>query len=278
MFKSILLPTDGSEYSRTAVEYGLVLAKHYKASVRALHVIDLKKLAGPLIHDISICLGVTPPPNFQETLQETSRQLGQAILEETGKLAADAGVECTTILRTGIVSDVLCKEAHTVDLVVLGQRGEFSEWGSRIFGSTFEATIRQINKPVFVAPRARTRIERVLAAYDGSRTANSVLKIAAEACAQEDLTMKVVVVDSDDSYGRELFEEVQSFLEPYKLKFEIERVGGAPGEAIVEAARKYDADVLAMGAYGHSRLRELIMGSTTEYVLRYAECPVLLYR
>jgi nucleotide-binding universal stress UspA family protein len=278
MFKSILLPTDGSEYSRLALEYGLILARHYKATVRALHVIDLKKLAGPLVHDVSVCLGVTPPPDFHETFLETGRQMGQAILEEAQRTFQEAGIACSTILKTGLVSDVICKEAHTVDLVVLGQRGEYSEWGSRIFGSTFEATIRQLNKPVFVVPRVKPEIRNVMVGYDGSSNSNSVLKLAAEACAQEGLPMHVVVVSEDATHASELLDEVGAFLEPYRLRCTTEHLEGDAGEAIVMAAKRFDADVIAMGSYGHSRLRELIMGSITEHVLRYAECPLLLYR
>ncbi|MBI4869952.1 MAG: universal stress protein [Candidatus Riflebacteria bacterium] len=278
MFKSILLPTDGSEYSRLAAEYGLILARHYQATVRALHVIDVKKLAGPLIHDVSVCLGVTPPPDFHETFLETSRQLGQSILDEVQKAFQDSGVPCMTLLKTGIVADVICKEAHSVDLVVMGQRGEYSQWGSRIFGSTFEATIRSINKPVFIVPRVKAEIRNVMVAYDGSNNANSVLRVAALACKEENLPMHVVAISEDEEHARELLDEVHDFLEPYELQTTTERMTGPPAESIVAAAKRYDADVLAMGAYGHSRLHELIMGSTTEYVMRYADCPLLLYR
>lgn len=278
MFKSILLATDGSEHSSIATKYALTLAIHYKAPLRALHVIDAKKLAGPIIHDVSVCLGVTPPPDFQETLMNTARQFGEALLDDVQARCKAESVECVPILRTGIVSEVICREAHGVDLVVLGERGEHSEWGTALFGSTFEATVRQINKPTFAVPCVRAKILKVLVAYDGSTYANRALAIATEACQREDLPMHILTVSSDEEQGQQVLEEAHRFLAPYKLRWTSELAQGVPGEVIVRCAEVFDADVIAMGAYGHSRLYEFIMGSTTDHVLHNAACPLLLYR
>ena len=55
-------------------------------------------------------------------------------------------------------------------------------------------------------------------------------------------------------------------------------LNGAPEERIVEAAHDKKHDLIVMGAYGHTRLRELILGSVTNHVIRMSEVPVLLVR
>jgi len=278
MFHSILLPIDGSEYSASSTRYAIQAAKRFDARVRALYVIDIKRLAAPLLNDVALCLGISSVPNLEETYRTTLTQIGNTVLESCLRKCRSAGVECETLLQTGIVSDVICQEAHKVDLVIMGHRGENSQWGSRLFGSVFEATIRQINRPVFVVSKFRQTINRVLAAYDGSNHSSNALKVAVDFCAHEDLPLHVLVVSEAHDDEKPLQEEVESFLTPYKVDWHLERGAGDPCEVITAKARELNADVIAMGAYGHSRIKELLVGSTTDYVIRNASCPVLVYR
>lgn len=278
MFKSILLPLDNSEWSQHATRYAIRLARHYGASIRGLHVIDLKRVTGPLLQDVALCLGVTPPPDFEATFTDFARNVGETLLSELEAKCADWEIPCVTRLETGIVPDVICREAHTVDLVVLGTRGEHAEWGSRLFGSTCEAILREINKPTFVVGTFRPEMRKVLVAYDGSRHANSVLGVAVEACVEENLPLYLLTVGESPEDAEAVQAEALTYCEPHELEVHpIVAVGDAP-EAILANADRIEADVIAMGAYGHSRLRELIVGSTTELVLRKANCPVLIYR
>lgn len=278
MFRTILLPIDGSPFSETATTYAIEAARHFGASIRALHVIDLKRLAAPLVNDVAVCLGLSSLPDFQETMRGSLESLGTALLETVSRACSDAGVPVTTHLVSGIVADTICREAHAADLVVMGHRGEASDWGSRILGSVFEATIRSINRPVLVVSKFRQSIRRFLVAYDGSNHAASVLGVVAEVCGSEELPLHVLVADEgvDDVDGT--IERASAFLEAHGVAWTLERATGDPAEAIIAKAEEIGADVIAMGAYGHSRIRELLVGSTTEYVLRRAGCPVLVYR
>ena len=60
-------------------------------------------------------------------------------------------------------------------------------------------------------------------------------------------------------------------------QFELQQTGNAP-ERIANFIRERGHDLLFIGAYGHSRIIEMVLGSTTEYVLRNTDCPVFLYR
>lgn len=278
MFKSILLPLDNSEWSQQATHYAIRLARHYGATLRGLHVIDLKRVTGPLLQDVALCLGVTPPPDFEATFTDFARTVGETLLAELEEKCKQFDIPCVTRMETGIVPDVICQEAHTVDLVVLGARGEQAEWGSRLFGSTCEAILREINKPTFVVAKYRPEIRKILVAYDGSRQANSVLAVAVDACAQESLPLYLLTVGPTADDAKDVQAEALTYCDPHALEVHpLIAVGDAP-EAILANADRIEADVIAMGAYGHSRLRELIVGSTTELVLRNANCPVLIFR
>ena len=244
----------------------------------ALYVVDVKKLAAPLVNDMATCLGISSVPNLESTYRNALKQVGESALEVCARKCRVAGVKCTTKLRSGIVSDIICQEAHSVDLVIMGHRGEASDWGSAIFGSVFEATIRQINRPAFIVTKYKQQISRVLVAYDGSNHSSNVLRIAASLCETEQIPIHVLVADFEEDEEKRLVDEIDAYLSAHELSWHLEKASGDPAEAIIVKAGEINADVIAMGAYGHSRIKELLVGSTTEYVLRNATCPVLVYR
>ena len=74
-----------------------------------------------------------------------------------------------------------------------------------------------------------------------------------------------------------ILEEAQSYLEAYEVEVDYVLKEGEPAAEILFEAKEKDAGLIAMGAYGHN-IREFILGSITEHVMRAASCPVLLYR
>jgi nucleotide-binding universal stress UspA family protein len=106
----------------------------------------------------------------------------------------------------------------------------------------------------------------------GDAQAAGVLRHAA-------LPLTVLTVNRDEEQGRRVLNEASSHLQPYNVavQFELQQTGNAP-ERIANFIRERGHDLLFIGAYGHSRIIEMVLGSTTEYVLRNADCPVFLYR
>jgi nucleotide-binding universal stress UspA family protein len=86
----------------------------------------------------------------------------------------------------------------------------------------------------------------------------------------------VLVVGGDSE--QHLLDEARSYLEPHEVEVEYVLRSGDPSETIVSYARDCKADLLLMGAYGHTKVRELVVGSTTAYALNHASCPLLLSR
>ena len=75
-----------------------------------------------------------------------------------------------------------------------------------------------------------------------------------------------------------MLREASAYLEPHQLDVKTILEKGNSVEGILKAAEREGCDLIVMGAYGHSRVRELFLGSTTDGILREAKSPVLLYR
>ena len=279
MIKTILVGLDGSEHARTAMQYALWLGERLGATVVGLHVVDIVSIEGSFFHDISGSLGFEPYLDFSSKMREVLHERGKALLQDFSEQATKAGVRSDTVLGMGVVANEIAEEARTADLVVIGHRGINEKFSTGLLGSTAESVTRKCPKPVFTCTLTFRPCTNPLLAYDGSQRAAAAMQSAAEFCATLRLPLTVLTVNKDDAAGRKVLDEAEAYLRPYQLqtRFELQQTGNAP-ERIANFLRERDHDLLFIGAYGHSRILEMVLGSTTEYVLRHTVCPVFLNR
>jgi nucleotide-binding universal stress UspA family protein len=121
-------------------------------------------------------------------------------------------------------------------------------------------------------------ISRPLLAYDGSQRASAAMHAAAELASALSLPLTVLHVTRDEADGAKTLDEARRYLASYGLDVECRTVVGYPHERIVQFILDHGHDLLFIGAYGHSRIIEMVLGSTTEYVLRNVPAPVFLAR
>lgn len=278
MIKSILIPTDGSPLSKVALEYGLYLAEKFGAQIIGLHVVDARDLEGPLLSDIAGALGFTPYQNYLPKFREVLESRGDLILDAFRRTCEERSVRHRVKRLSGMAPGVISEEAKKVDLVAIAQRGEHERWSSGLLGSTTESVVRKSPRPVLVTPAAFREFAKVLVAYDGSFESNQALKTACELFAYSETGLTAVIVAGDAKRCEALTEEIEAFVGPYQLDAEIECLEGEAARAILRHAEENGVDLIVMGAFGHSRIHDLILGGTTAYIIRNTTLPVLLNR
>ncbi|MCX5895443.1 MAG: universal stress protein, partial [Proteobacteria bacterium] len=164
------------------------------------------------------------------------------------------------------------------DLIIMAQRGEHAQWSSGLLGSTTESVVRKSPRPVMVTPQQFKPFTRVLVAYDGSSESTKALKYACEFVFLFKVTLRAVVVSSSEEKGREIAREAEEFISPYHLDTDVTCLSGEAHEEILRFSENNSIDLIIMGAFGHSRVRELLLGGTTAYIMRKSRIPVLLSR
>ena len=278
MIKSILVALDGSEHANAALDYGLWMAERMHGRVTGLHVIDIVSIEGSFMHDISGSLGFEPYLDFSAKMREALRERGEVLLEAFESRCKERGVACERVLGMGIVANEICEQARLADVVALGHRGINEQFTSGLLGSTTESVTRKSPKPVFVSSMRFAEPKRPLLAYDGSPRSSMAMQQAAEFASAFKLPLTVLHVARDEGEANKVLGEARRYLEPYGIEFRCETHQGAPHEGIVQRIRDQGYDLLFIGAFGHSRIIEMVLGSTTEYVLRNTPCPVFLTR
>lgn len=280
MVKNILIPIDGSDYGKTAVAYGITIARKLDAQLTGLHVVDIRLMQGPVFTDISGSIGLPPYQEFLPAIESSLDAKAEAILKEFREQCEAAGIHPETKKITGVIDETIIEEGRKCcDWILLAQRGEHFHIGSgAILGSTAQSVVRRSGKPVLVTPEHLREINRMALAYDGSAPAQNALNLAAELSARAALPLSVVIITDDQALGAELSGKTEAFLKTRGVDVAILVLKGKEDKALLKFIREGTVDLLVMGAYGHNRLRELILGSTTSAVIRKSTIPVLLTR
>lgn len=278
MIKNILVPLDGSEHSRAALDYGMWIAEKFAGSLFGQHVIDTISIEGTFFHDISGSLGFEPYLDFSSKMREALEERGKVILEDFSDRCKQKGIKHQTFLDLGIIPNEICERSKIADLVVIGHRGINEEFSTGLLGTTAETVTRKCPRPVFVSTKKFKIIDRPLLAYDGSERASAAMEAAAEFCTVLRLPLTVLTIAKEEKIAEENLKQAKSYLASYSIETRYESTRGYPEQKIIDCLVKFNHDLLFIGAYGHRRIIEMVLGSTTEYVLRKSPCPVFLNR
>jgi nucleotide-binding universal stress UspA family protein len=278
MIKRILVGIDTSQHSRVAQAYAFYLARRLGASPIGLHIVDIVSIEGSFFHDISGSLGLEPYLDFSSRMREVLTARGRAVIDEFAQAARRERVGAEVLLDVGIVANQICERAKSVDLVMIGHRGINERFSTGLLGSTAESVARKSPRSLFVSPRRFREIRKPVLAYDGSERAARAMRSAAEVSALLEVPLAIITIARDLKLGEKTLSEARAYLEPYAIKTDFKLIPGHAHEGIIGFLKQYEGDLLFVGAYGHSRIIEMVIGSNTEYLMRNAPCPVFLSR
>jgi nucleotide-binding universal stress UspA family protein len=275
MYKHIAVALDGSSYAASAEGMAIALAKRLGAAVHGVHVIDTSFLEGAFITDISGAMGFEPFLDLGTQMRATLEELASAIAKRFAEQCQAAGVPSTFDLeRNGVVTGIL-SGTKLADLLVVGKRGVNARLHEDLLGPTTEALMRRSPVPVVVVPEQSADIRRPLLAYDGSPKAARALHHAAEVCRALAVALTVVTVDDRAERAAAWLEEARRYLEPYGIEFTCRRESGeAVEQVLLSLLGDGGFDAVVLGAHGHARMVELVLGSTSQFLARKASVPV----
>ncbi len=283
---TILSCTDGSLYAPSVYDHTAWAARLTGARVRVLHMLDSRRASSPDEGDFSGAIGVDAQRRLAEelvALDEARARLaqtrGRAILAAAGRHFAEAGLaDVVTEHRHGSLVDAIEEHANDVDLVVIGKRGESADFARMHLGANLERVIRGCRHPVLVASRAFKPVRRFVLAYDGSPSVLKALDFLVGSPLLRGLECVVLRAGRIDDTARYYLEEAVGRLREAGYPVGGDAIGGPPDEVIARAVQERHIDLLVMGAYGHSRIRQFIVGSTTTAMVRTCLVPVLMFR
>jgi nucleotide-binding universal stress UspA family protein len=279
MIKKILIPADGSASSDIALEYGIYVAKKLNAVISGLHVLDVNLLQGPLLTDISGAVGLPPYDGFFDAMETSFNERADLVVNNFRERCLRAGLKPEIKKVIGKIAEVISEEAQSADFIVMDKHGEhFHLKEGCLLGSVAETVIRHSTKPVMVTPGKFREIESMGIAYDGSLPAKNALEFSLSLSKQAAWPLTAIIITTDMEKATQLTTQIEEAAKAQENECEEIILPGKEGIEIIKFIEEDAVELLVMGAYGHNRLRELLLGSTTSQVIQSSPIPVLLTR
>ncbi|MCW1932800.1 universal stress protein [Pararhodobacter zhoushanensis] len=280
----IIALVDGSVYAASVCEHAAWIAGRTGAPVELLHVLGRRE--APATQDLSGSIRLGARSSLLAELAALDEQRaklishrGREILDDARALvAAQGAVEITTRLRHGDLVEAVSEVEAQARVIVIGKRGEAADFAKGHLGSNMERIVRASHKPVMVASRAFRPIDKVLVAYDGGASAMKAVDHIARSPLFKGLRVEVVTVGSETAEVTKGLSDAKAMLRSAGIMADTRVLPGQPDKALGGYVDEAGFGMLVMGAYGHSRIRSLIIGSTTTEMVRSCKVPVVLMR
>ena len=283
----ILLCTDGSSYSQVSYEYAAWLAMRTDVAIEVLYVTDLRKEQAVRSPDFSGSIGIDSYQQLLEKLVDLesdrakiNHKRAKYILQQAETFLTSREVtEIKATHETGFLVDLFHKFETNSDLIVLGKRGETASFATEHLGANMERIVRASHKPCLVTPREYKPVNRVLLAYDGGESCQKALDYITKSEVFKNLELHIITIAGRDKQAAcDRLKTAETKTTAAGFTPECQLLTGNPEEKMQRYVENHDIDFLVMGAYGHNRIRHLVIGSTTAQMLRSSHIPVLLFR
>jgi nucleotide-binding universal stress UspA family protein len=274
MIKDVVVNLTGGETRDVAAGYAISMAKAYGA-----HVVGVAFVFEPVIP--GSLLGGIPTDLIEVQRDENARAAKAAVASfEAGARAAGVSAE-TRLLDASVAgaSDLFGRIARRFDIAVVGQAKPEQGVSEELL---IEGALFGSGRPVVVVPQTQVeplKLDTVMICWDGSRPAARAIGDAIPLLARAKAIEIVAVTGERDKSGEITGANMKRHLARHEIEVEIKRIAAGNADvqsAILKHAVDNRADFIVMGGYGHSRLREFILGGVTRSILNAMPVPVLM--
>ena len=280
----VLACIDASTYANSVCDLAAWSSKRLQMPVELLHVVQ-RADAVSARGDLSGAIGLGVKTNLMEELVQMEAadtknkvEQGRVLLAAGEKRLREGGAfDVRTLHRHGGIVETILEREEAARVVIVGKRGASHEFAANHIGSKIERVVRASKKPVLIASREYTEPSHIVFAYDASPAADRALSRLMESSLFTGMPITIVMADTDNEAHRHALNKAASLLSNERsVTTTLEP--GKPEAIIARVVEQTPSAMLVMGAYGHSPIRTLIVGSTTTTMIRTVHVPVLLVR
>lgn len=282
---TVLACVDGSNLLPAVCDYAAWIAQRLDAPLTLLHTIDHHPETAAAL-DLSGNLGVDSSDQLLKDivaleLQQSKLKLrqGKLIMGAARQRVLQSGIATADLhSRHGSLVESLIALEECIGVLVVGARGKVHEDQADKIGAKLESIVRSLHKPILVVNDAFKAPERIMLAYDGSAAADKAVDMVVNSPLCRGLLCHLVCVSEHD-HGGELLEKAANTLKQAPgIKLISQKLGGNPEQALCDYQNRFDIDLTVMGAFSHTRIHDLLLGSFTAKMLLQSHKPLLLLR
>lgn len=282
-FKDLLVHLDDSKACKERIDAAIALAKRQDAGVTGV--------ALALKSTISTYIGIDIPASLTEAQQEFVRKAAESAVEKFESACKEAGIKYTSKIDTCSATKApqrLAFHARHADMSFIGQPNPDEE-GVAFQESLLEGVLFASGRPIYIVPyvgRPHVKIRKAVIAWDGGKKAvravNDAIPLLQGRNNKQGSDAIVLVINPEarqGAHGDKPGQDIADHLARHGVNASVDRLKmpeAAPDTLVLNYLADSGADLLIMGAYGHSRLREKAFGGVTNTILHQMTTPVLM--
>lgn len=282
----ILACIDSSRYAVSVCDHAAWAAGTLDVPVELLHVLERPRTNPAIAGDRSGRLGVNTREDLlrqivdlDEQRNRLGQQAGRLLLEEAAAQVRSNGIDA---VRQRLAHGDLVEQIHDYErdarMIVIGKEGESKDHGARHLGANLERVIRTSHHPILVTSRAFQPIESFVLAFDGGASTGRAIDFLVTSSLLNSAEGRILFVGDGSETMHHRLNDAVARLRASGANVTPDARPGDPDTVIPQVVEETGAGMLLMGAYGHSRFREVMVGSTTTRLLQTSAVPLLVVR
>lgn len=280
----IITCIDGSAITSAVTEAGKWAAKKLNKPLCFLHIIEKSQQHGADDYTGAIGLGAQSAlleemTRLDEQKSKLALTLGNDLLDSVAEDAATYGIETVeTMQRHGDIVEELMALEQLTRLIVIGRKGAGHAHEFKALGSHIETLLRKATQPIFIVPEAFSPPKSFMIAYDGRESADRTLQKVLDGGLLHGIDCHLVAVKNNEVMLKEKFDTAKNKLIERGLNVIPALLEGNINEQLTRYQQEQNIELIVMGAFGHSRLRQFFVGSNTLKMLENTQVPLIIMR
>ena len=276
----ILCCVDGKNYSQSACDYAVMISNNMKLPLKILNIVEHSSKSDKL--DLSGNIKLGEKDDILEKLTNDEAIRSKSIIKE-GKdlllaLKEKALITCeqeiTLMQAHGDILDNILELQDEIAVLIIGIKSQ----ENHKIGDNVKEIIRELKKPILLVNSEFITPKKILLAYNGSEESKKVLSYRSFNPIFKDVIREIVNINEDKLLSEKVLKEAKEIYAKQDIDIKTSVLSGDAKTEILTYMDENDCDILAMGAFGHSRIKEFIFGSFTSEIITQSKKPILFYR
>jgi nucleotide-binding universal stress UspA family protein len=249
LFNDILVPLSGAEASWSSLEQAILIAQRENARLHGLHIVDTK--------------------------EKIQSQIALAIQTQFHQMCLGANVDGKLVVESGDITKKIRERAAMTDLIVL--KIEHPPMGGLSnLTSPFRTILMNASSPMLGVPEHATRFQRALLAYDGSPHAKEALFVATYFAEMWKTELIVFTALDGSRVKADAQDYVRRYLDIHEVEAHYIISDRGATDYLTHTIEEHNVDLVLVGSYGVSMLRQVLAGSALDYLLRETKVPIFI--
>lgn len=277
MLKKVLLALDDSEAGNFAQEYAIDLAKEYDATVTGIGVVDVPWITAAQPEPLG---GGAFKKHRDDTVIKQSKDHIAFLIDKFKKTCKKRNLECFSVEAEGFPASEIEKVAQEHDMIVIGKTTDFHFELDENTDITVKHIARDNPRPLLIVPEGvKSDGKNVLICLDGDLRSSRALHMFLLLGLGKDKNLSVVSINKEKDAAQRVVDRGIALCASHGIRAtgKVVQSSEDAGKSILKLVSDLKTDLIVMGAFSHTMLREALFGSCTKTLMKECEVPLFLY-